>query len=84
MRAERLWAVLDDYEQWIDSYLGRPVAQAPRALYTFGRRHALFEALAARRASSAQARTYFACHAARAAAAEATQPSRRGNIIQVR
>ena len=69
------------YELWWDPALFPNVPQEARTLLTFGAERATFEALRATRTATPARRRYFACHAARAAEAEARSPRRVGGVL---
>ncbi|HKA87231.1 MAG TPA: hypothetical protein VKE22_06165 [Haliangiales bacterium] len=69
------------YELWWDPALFPAVPEAARTLLSFGAERATFESLRATRTTTPARRRYFACHAARAAEAEARSPRRVGGVL---
>jgi hypothetical protein len=64
-------SALSDYDRWWDPVLSPYVPLLARSLLSFGSERLLFERLHGERSASPETRRWFACHAARAAAAEA-------------
>ncbi|MCC6998593.1 MAG: hypothetical protein IT370_28540 [Deltaproteobacteria bacterium] len=72
-----------DYEAWTDPMLRTVVPPVTREVWSFAATRPLFEALRGRRRASPETQRWFACHAARAGAAEALRPRRQGDIVYI-
>jgi hypothetical protein len=75
---------LTAWDQWTDPVLASDVPRLARRLHRFSQHRDLFEALRATRTATEPRRRYFACHAARAAEAEARRPRGDRSIRRIR
>jgi hypothetical protein len=72
------------WDQWTDPVLATELPRLTRRLHRFSQHRDLFEAVRATRTSTDERRRYFACHAARAAEAEARRPRGDRTIRRIR
>jgi hypothetical protein len=73
-----------EYNEWHDPAVASVAAVAELGVHRFGDHAPTFQALRAARHTDARSQRYFLCHAVHAAAAEADQPRRDGNVIYIR